>query len=183
MGSQAVTVNVDADRAVCDGVRFLGNQDTLLAKNDRGYYVNTYVAGTEDFIFGGAVALFTNCTVHAKASSGGTITAASTPSANPYGSLIYKSAIIGTATSVTTLGRPWGAAAQVRYSQDAQSVTIATAQPWINMSSNSWKNARFTEYKNTGAGATVNSDRPQMSNAVSSGTQSPGVPLLRRIRG
>ena len=33
------------------------------------------------------------------------------------------------------------------------------------MSGNSWKNARFYEYKNTGAGATVNSNRTQLTDA------------------
>ena len=31
------------------------------------------------------------------------------------------------------------------------------------MSGNVWSNARFSEYKNTGAGATINSNRPQMT--------------------
>jgi pectinesterase len=34
------------------------------------------------------------------------------------------------------------------------------------MSGNSWKNARFFEYKNTGSGATTNSNRPQMSDST-----------------
>ena len=42
---------------------------------------------------------------------------------------------------------------------------MATAQPWTDMSSNSWKNARFFEYRNTGSGATVNGNRPQLSDA------------------
>lgn len=166
VGSQAVAVNVNADRAVFDDVRFLGNQDTLLVDNYRGYYVDSYIEGTEDFIFGGAVAVFIGCSIYAKASGGGTITAASTPSGNTYGILIYHSTITGATNNVTTLGRPWGAAAQVLYSQDSLSATIATAQPWINMSGNNWKNARFDEYDNTGSGATTNGNRPQMSSST-----------------
>ena len=33
------------------------------------------------------------------------------------------------------------------------------------MSGNSWQNARFFEYRNTGAGATANADRPQLTDA------------------
>ena len=52
------------------------------------------------------------------------------------------------------------------FRESSLSATIATSQPWIDMSSNSWKNARFTEYLNTGSGATTNSNRPQMSSST-----------------
>ena len=52
------------------------------------------------------------------------------------------------------------------YRESSLSATIATAQPWIDMSSNSWKNARFFEYKNTGSGAGTNGNRPQMSDST-----------------
>jgi pectinesterase len=42
---------------------------------------------------------------------------------------------------------------------------MKTSQPWTDMSNNSWKNARFKEYLNTGAGATTNSNRPQLAAA------------------
>lgn len=166
IGTQAVAVDVYADRAVFNNVRFLGNQDTLLVNKYRAYYVNSYVEGTVDFIFGSAVAVFSNCSIYEKRTTGGPITAANTPAGQTYGILIFKSTITGAATNVTQLGRPWGAAAQVLYSQDSLSATIATAQPWINMSSNNWQNARFDEYANTGAGATINSNRPQMSSST-----------------
>jgi pectin methylesterase-like acyl-CoA thioesterase len=57
------------------------------------------------------------------------------------------------------------ASAQVLFRESSLSATIATAQPWIDMSSNSWKNARFYEYKNTGSGATTNSNRKQLTDA------------------
>ena len=34
------------------------------------------------------------------------------------------------------------------------------------MSSNSWRNARFFEYRNTGPGATLNSNRAQLSDSA-----------------
>ena len=165
-GSQAVAVNVNADRSTFSGVRFLGNQDTLLVNNYRSYYVNSYVEGTVDFIFGGGTAVFNASSIYERRSSGGPITAARTDAANAYGFLFYKCTITGAANNVTQLGRPWGADAQVLYRESSLSATIATAQPWTDMSSNSWKNARFFEYKNTGSGATVNGNRPQMSDAT-----------------
>jgi pectin methylesterase-like acyl-CoA thioesterase len=168
-GSQAVAANLNADRAIYNNVRFLGNQDTLLTNNNRAYVVNSYVAGTVDFIFGGATVVFHNTAIYEKRSTGGPITAANTDAAKTYGLLFYKCTITGATGNTTQLGRPWGPAAQVLYRESSLSATIATAQPWIDMSSNPWKNARFFEYKNTGSGATTNSNRPQMSDSTAAG--------------
>jgi pectinesterase len=165
-GSHAVAANVTADRSVFDTVRFLGNQDTLLVNSSRQYYVNSYVEGTVDFIFGGATAVFNASSIYEKRSSGGPITAANTDAAKTYGILVYRCTITGAANNVTQLGRPWGAAAQVLFRESNLSATMKTAQPWTDMSSNSWKNARFFEYRNTGSGAGTNSNRPQLSDAT-----------------
>jgi pectinesterase len=118
-----------------------------------------------DFIYGNGTAVFDACKIYEKRSTGGPITAANTEAATTYGFLIYKSTITGATNNTTTLGRPWGAAAQVTYRESSLSATIATALPYLDMSGNSWKNARFSEYKNTGAGATVNSNRKQLTDA------------------
>ncbi|MET7419123.1 pectinesterase family protein [Dactylosporangium sp. NPDC005555] len=165
-GSQAVAANVNADRSVFDGVRFLGNQDTLLVNGFRSYYVRSYVEGTVDFIFGGGTAVFNASSVYEKRSSGGPITAARTDPAATYGFLFYKCTITGAANNVTQLGRPWGPSAQVLFRESDLSATMRTAQPWTDMSGNSWKNARFVEYRNTGAGAGTNSNRPQLSDSA-----------------
>ena len=165
-GSQAVAASLNADRSVFNNVRFLGNQDTLLVYHYRSYVVNSYVEGTVDFIFGGATAVFNASTIYEKRTSGGPITAADTDASQTYGILFYKCSVTGAANNVTQLGRPWGADAQVLYRESNLSATISTAQPWINMSSNSWQNARFSEYKNTGSGATTNSNRPQLSDSA-----------------
>ncbi|MEU4560326.1 pectinesterase family protein [Actinoplanes sp. NPDC023936] len=162
-GSQAVAANLNADKLIFDNVRFLGAQDTLLVNSGRSYVKNSYVEGTVDFIFGGGTAVFNATKIYQKRSSGGPITAARTDAGNPYGFLIYKSTVTGATNNTTQLGRPWGADAQVLYRETSLSATIKTAQPWTDMSSNSWQNARFFEYANTGAGATTNGNRPQMS--------------------
>ncbi|NUS14120.1 MAG: pectin esterase [Streptomyces sp.] len=165
-GAQAVALSVSADRAVFTDVRVLADQDTLLLNNSaRAYFANSYVEGTVDFVFGGGTAVFNACNIYEKRSTGGPITAGSTPADKTYGILFYKSTVTGAANNTTTLGRPWYPDAQVLYRESSLSATIATAQPWTDMSSNSWKNARFLEYKNTGAGATVNGNRPQLSDS------------------
>ncbi|HST83749.1 MAG TPA: pectinesterase family protein [Kineosporiaceae bacterium] len=163
-GGQAVAVSVGADRATFTNVRFLGDQDTLLVNDSaRMYMTQSYVEGTVDFIFGGGIAVFNATEVHEKRTSGGPITAASTAATKTYGFLFYKCTITGTANGVTGLGRPWRANAQVLYRESSLSATMKTSQPWTDMSDNSWKNARFKEYLNTGSGATTNSNRPQLA--------------------
>lgn len=164
--SQAVAVNLTADRAVFSNVRFLGHQDTLLVNSGaRSYFRSSYVEGVVDFIFGDGIAVFDSCQIH-QLGTGGNITAARTPSTSSYGYLIYKSNVYGDSTSGTgSLGRPWGQAAQVLYRESTIGSFLKTSQPWTDMSSNTWQAARFAEYKNTGAGASVNSNRPQLTDA------------------
>ncbi|MGP3917263.1 pectinesterase family protein [Nonomuraea sp. 10N515B] len=164
-GGQAVALYTRADRAVYRDIRVLGDQDTLYARAGRAYFRNCYVEGTVDFIFGEASAVFDRCDIYQKRLTGGPITAASTPAGSTYGFLFYRSTITGAADNVTQLGRPWRPDAQVLYRESWLSSTIATAQPWINMSANSWTAARFFEYRNTGPGAAVNGNRPQLADA------------------
>ncbi|MFG2940355.1 pectinesterase family protein [Streptomyces sp. NPDC048282] len=164
--SQAVALNLSADRAVLTNVRILGLQDTLLVNDSaRAYFQKSYVAGTVDFIFGGGTAVFDRSEIH-QLGSGGVLTAASTPTTRTYGYLFYKSDITGAGKAGTTnLGRPWRQGAQVTYRESTIASAINTAQPWTDMSGATWKNARFSEYRNTGAGATTNSNRPQLSDS------------------
>ncbi|WBB77028.1 pectinesterase family protein [Micromonospora sp. WMMD1128] len=163
---QAVALHLNADRAVLRNVRLLGDQDTFLVNvRTRAYVVDSYIEGTVDFIFGDGTVVIHASTIHEKRSTGAPITAARTDPAKPYGFLIYRSTITGTGSNNTTLGRPWGQGAQVLYRESTLSNTVKTSQPWTDMSGNTWQNARFSEYRNTGPGATVNGNRPQMSDA------------------
>jgi pectinesterase len=164
--SQALALALYGDKVVLKNVRVTADQDTLLIYNSaRAYLANSYIEGTVDFIYGNGQAVFNACQIYEKRSTGGPITAANTPATQTYGFLIYKSTITGATSNTTQLGRPWGQGAQVLYRESSLSATIATAQPWVNMSTNTWQNARFFEYKNTGSGATVNSNRPQLTDA------------------
>jgi pectinesterase len=62
---QAVAAAVRADKAVFKHCRFLGHQDTLFADYGRQYYVDSYVEGGVDFIFGNATAVFDHSEIHA----------------------------------------------------------------------------------------------------------------------
>src|SRR5216683_6670214 len=61
---QAVAIAVRSDRAVFKRCRFLGHQDTLFADHGRQYYVDSYIEGTVDFIFGNFADVFDNTEIH-----------------------------------------------------------------------------------------------------------------------
>jgi pectinesterase len=165
-GVQALALNLDADKAIFNEVRLLGDQDTLLVNNKaRAYFVKSYVEGTVDFIFGGGIAVFNDSDIHEKRKTGGPITAASTPADKKYGFLFYKSTITGATANTTQLGRPWRQDGQVVFRESTLGATIRTAQPWIDMSTSKWQKARFFEYKNEGPGATKNGNRPLLTDA------------------
>jgi pectin methylesterase-like acyl-CoA thioesterase len=164
--SQALALALYGDRARLGNVRVIADQDTLLVYNNaRAYIWSSYIEGTVDFIYGNGSVVISGSQIYEKRSTGGYLTAANTPSTQTYGFLIYKSTITGVPTNLTYLGRPWGAAAQVTFRESSLSATIKIAQPWTDMSGNSWTSARFYEYKNTGAGATTNSNRKQLTDA------------------
>ncbi|MCC8246875.1 pectinesterase family protein [Saccharothrix luteola] len=166
-GHQAVALHLNADRAVLRNVRLLGDQDTFLVNDaTRAYVRDSYVEGTVDFIFGGGTIVFDNSDIYEKRSTGGPITAASTPATKAYGFLFHKSRITGAAAAgTTTLGRPWRPDAQVVYRESTLNALVKTSQPWTDMSGNSWRNARFSEYRNTGPGAGTGTNRPQLTDA------------------
>ena len=179
---QAVALNTSGDRVQLDNVRILGNQDTLLvnapsASTVRRLYVrNSYVEGDVDFIFGRGTMVFQNGTVHSltrgSSSNNGYITAAATDINNKFGYLFWGTTLTSNAPAKTVyLGRPWhpsgdvNARGQVLYRGVTMGAHVRD-DPWTDMSGFSWKDARFSEYGSTGAGAVVNANRPQMTAAT-----------------
>ncbi|WP_371581990.1 pectinesterase family protein [Streptomyces sp. NBC_01314] len=181
IGHQAVALLTQADRIVLDGVIVNGDQDTLeleTAASDklgRVYIANSYVTGNVDFIFGRATVVVDRSVITLKkrwdGTSGGYITAPSTP-ANRKGILINRSTVNGDVSAASfSLGRNWhpGGSTTVDPQATVRNSTLSAAirpKPWSDMGGFSWKDDRFAEYKNTGAGSgSASADRPQLTDA------------------
>jgi pectinesterase len=151
---QALALYVDADKAVFKNCKFLGNQDTIFTtgENARQYFVDCYIEGTTDFIFGPATAVFQNCTIRGKANS--YITAANTPKGKKFGFVFLDcNIIVDSSVTKLALGRPWRAYSRAAFIRCRLPKQIAP-EGW-----NNWGNtenestAYYAEYKNTGEGA------------------------------
>jgi pectinesterase len=180
-GHQAVALRTAADKVFLDGIIVSGDQDTLLldtASKDRlgrVYVGNSYVIGNVDFIFGRATAVVDKSVITLKkrwnGTSAGYITAPST-AANRKGILIANSTVNGDVSAGSFyLGRPWhaGGDASLDPQTTVRNTSLSSAvksTPWTDMSGFSWKDDRFAEYKNSGAGAgPANSNRPHLTDA------------------
>ncbi|MFG2574767.1 pectinesterase family protein [Streptomyces sp. NPDC048481] len=181
IAGQAVALRTAADKVFLDGVIVSGDQDTLLvdtASKDRlgrVYMTNSYVIGNVDFIFGRATAVIDKSVITLKkrfnGTSAGYVTAPST-AAGRKGILIAGTTIGGDVSDRSFyLGRPWHAGGDASLDPQATvrnstlSAAIRTA-PWTDMSGFSWRDDRFAEYQNKGAGAgAASTDRPQLSAA------------------
>ncbi|MEU9323741.1 pectinesterase family protein [Streptomyces canus] len=187
IANQAVALRTAADKVFLDGVIVSGDQDTLLVdtaakdKLGRVYMTNSYVIGNVDFIFGRATAVIDKSVITLKkrwnGTSAGYVTAPST-AAGRKGILIANSTVNGDVSSASFyLGRPWhaGGDASLDPQTTVRNTSLSAAiksTPWTDMSGFSWKDDRFAEYKNTGAGSgAASSNRPQLTDAQAAGQE------------
>jgi len=148
---QAVALRVDGDRVIFRRCRFLGFQDTVLVNRGRHYFVDSYIEGSVDFIFGAATAYFDRCRIHVLRD--GYITAASTPEGANHGFVFRDSKISGEAGVKAYLGRPWRIYAQTVFLETDMSATVRP-EGWHNWNKpEAEKTSRFAEFGSTGDGA------------------------------
>ncbi|WP_410088285.1 pectinesterase family protein [Streptomyces sp. t39] len=186
-GHQAVALRTAADRVSLDGVIVEGDQDTLLLDSpskdalSRVHVTDSYVVGNVDFIFGRASAVIDRSVITLKkrwnGTSAGYVTAPSTP-AHRKGFLISRSTITGDVSAGSFhLGRPWHAGGDASLDpqttvRDSSLGAAVKAAPWTDMSGFSWKDDRFAEYRNSGAGAgAAGPERPHLSDAQAAGQE------------
>jgi pectinesterase len=178
---QAVALADRADRSIFKHCRFLGHQDTLFADYGRQYYVDSYIEGGVDFIFGNATAVFEHDELHSNGP--GYLTAQSRTSADQTtGYVILNSKVTSaialpselpsrdvrtdgkkftlsggmspaTAHVVIGLGRPWRPYSRVIYMNTALPADLNPAgwNNWNNPANE--KTAYYAESNSTGPGA------------------------------
>ena len=152
-GSQALAIAVFSDRAVFRNCRFLGWQDTFYAASGRQYYVDSYIAGAVDFIFGNAAAVFDHCEIHS--SGPGYLTAQSRTQADgPEGYVFYHCRLTAEPNlKGIFLGRPWRDYSRVVYI-DCWMGDQIRPDGWNNWGKpNAEKTAWYGEFGSEGPGA------------------------------
>ena len=151
---QAVAAAVRADRAVFKHCRFLGHQDTLFADYGRQYYVDSYIEGGVDFIFGNATAVFERTEIHANGP--GYLTAQSrTSPKQTTGYVIVNSKVTSgvDAGAKISLGRPWRPFSRVVYLHTELPAGVI-AEGWSAWGKSSEPpQAYYAEFQSTGPGA------------------------------
>ena len=158
---QAVAASVRSDRAIFKRCRFLGDQDTLFADFGRQYYVDSFIAGGVDFIFGNAAAVFSRDTI--REIRNGQITAQSRTSPDQTtGYVIDHSRITynpvppppgKTAGTGFGLGRPWRAYSRVVVMNTELPADLNPAGWSAWGRSDTTPQAFYAEFHNTGPGA------------------------------
>jgi pectinesterase len=170
---QAVAIAVRSDRAIFKHCRFVGHQDTLFADYGRQYYVDSYIEGGVDFIFGNATAVFDRSELHANGV--GYLTAQSRTSPDqPTGYVIVNSRVtvayekavpndpngpgaksMAFAHGTTALGRPWRPYSRVVFI-DTELPSQLDPAGWNNWGSPAnEKTAYYAEFGNKGPGANL----------------------------
>ncbi len=150
---QAVALHVAADRVIIKNCKIIGNQDTLFPSADtsRQYYVDCYIEGTTDFIFGAATVVFERCHIHSKKNS--YITAASTTENQKYGFVFFNCKLTADPTfKKVYLGRPWRPFAKTVFI-DTEMGDHILPQGWSVWNKNeNHKQTYYAEYGSFGLG-------------------------------
>jgi polygalacturonase len=168
-GSQALAVLINADKAVFNNVRFLGNQDTLYAGSrncapdgeacvpTRQYFTHCYIEGNVDFIFGDSKAVFDHCEIHSTPHSEGFLTAQSKHYLSEDSGFVFNHCTLTAAPGAANiwLGRPWRPYAKVIFLNTEMGAHIVPAgwREWHPGETHSIETVYYAEYNSTGPGA------------------------------
>ncbi|KAL6335381.1 hypothetical protein AAG906_029624 [Vitis piasezkii] len=161
---QAVALRVGSDLSAFYKCDMLAYQDTLYVHSNRQFYINCLVAGTVDFIFGNAAAVFQDCDIHARRPNSGQknmLTAQGRTDPNQNTGIVIQKCRIGATSDLqavissfkTYLGRPWKEYSRTVVMQTSITNVIDPAG-WHEWSGSfALSTLYYGEYQNTGAGA------------------------------
>ncbi|KAH7519363.1 hypothetical protein FEM48_Zijuj08G0028100 [Ziziphus jujuba var. spinosa] len=161
---QAVALRVGSDLSAFYQCDMLAYQDTLYVHSLRQFFVNCFIAGSVDFIFGNAAAILQDCDIHARRPNPGQknmVTAQGREDPNQNTGIVIQKCRIGATKDLlavqssfpTYLGRPWKLYSRTIVMQSDISDVINPAG-WFMWDGNfALDTLTYREYKNTGAGA------------------------------
>ncbi|GAV87320.1 Pectinesterase domain-containing protein/PMEI domain-containing protein, partial [Cephalotus follicularis] len=161
---QAVALRVGADLSAFYQCDMIAYQDTLYVHRNRQFYINCYIAGTVDFIFGNAAAVLQDCDIHARRPNAGQrnmVTAQGRSDPNQNTGIVIQKCRIGATSDLqsvissfpTYLGRPWKEYSRTVVMQSTISNVIHPAG-WYEWSGTfALSTLYYGEYQNSGAGA------------------------------
>lgn len=161
---QAVALRVGADLAAFYRIDALAYQDTLYVHSNRQFFINCFIAGTVDFIFGNSAVVLQDCDIHARRPNSGQknmVTAQGRVDPNQNTGIVIQKSRIGATSDLkpvqssfpTYLGRPWKEYSRTVIMQSDISDVINPAG-WHEWNGNFALSTLFYgEYQNTGAGA------------------------------
>ena len=166
---QAVALRVGSDHSAFYRCSMLAYQDTLYVHSNRQFFVNCIVAGTVDFIFGNAAAVFQNSDITPRKpgpSQRNMVTAQSRTDINQNTGIVIQKCRIKATSDLepvieefpSFLGRPWEEYARVVVMQTTIS-NVIDKEGWSTWNGQR-KSPYYAEYDNNGAGADISGRVP-----------------------
>ncbi|XP_031256043.1 pectinesterase-like [Pistacia vera] len=161
---QAVALRVGADFSAFYRCGFIAYQDTLYVHSLRQFFVNCYIAGSVDFIFGNSAVVIQNTDIHARRPGDkqkNMVTAQGRDDPNQNTGIVIQKCRIGATSDLlpvidefpTYLGRPWKQYSRTVVMQTEISDVINPAG-WFEWDGDFALDTLFyAEYANTGPGA------------------------------
>ncbi|KAF7136212.1 hypothetical protein RHSIM_Rhsim08G0244800 [Rhododendron simsii] len=161
---QAVALRVGADLSAFYHCDMIAYQDTLYVHSNRQFYINCYIAGTVDFIFGNAAAVLQDCDIHARRPNAGQknmVTAQGRTDRNQNTGIVIQKCRIDATSDLkpvkssfpTFLGRPWKLYSRTVVMQSTIGDLIDPAGWHIWDGTFALSTLEYREYGNSGAGA------------------------------
>ncbi|KAK9060542.1 hypothetical protein SSX86_021246 [Deinandra increscens subsp. villosa] len=163
-GQQAVALRVGSDLSAFYRCGMIAYQDTLYVHSNRQFYVNCYIAGTVDFIFGNAATVLQDCDINARRpnpNQRNMVTAQGRSDPNQNTGIVIQRSRIGATSDLlpvqasfpTYLGRPWRNFSRTVVMQSTLTDVINPAGwfPWDG--DFALDTLYYGEYENTGDGA------------------------------
>ncbi|KAL1811381.1 hypothetical protein ACET3Z_021446 [Daucus carota] len=161
---QAVALRVGSDLSAFYKCDILAYQDSLYVHSNRQFFINCFIAGTVDFIFGNAAVVLQDCDIHARRPGSGQknmVTAQGRTDPNQNTGIVIQKSRIGATSDLqpvqssfpTYLGRPWKQYSRTVVMQSSITNVINPAG-WFPWDGNfALDTLYYGEYQNTGAGA------------------------------